>query len=119
MLALAAWMRLARPSPDSSSLYRVQRGPRSYIGAPRMSPKIHQTSKQAVKLPDARRPLQYHIRYSPLCPSMAGGKQVAPALFIPCPLLLCYATPSYTTPSYGHPGPHRQAGVPLAVTQLS
>eukprot|EP01045_Picozoa_sp_COSAG04_P043526 COSAG04_NODE_14305_length_573_cov_0.983122_2_plen_115_part_01 len=58
MLALAAWMRLACPSPDSSSLYRVQRGSRSYIGAPRMSPKFHQASKQAVKLPDARRPLQ-------------------------------------------------------------
>ena len=47
MLALAAWMRLACPSPDPSSLYRIQRGPRSYIGAPRMSPK---STKQASKL---------------------------------------------------------------------
>ena len=50
MLALAAWMRLACPSPDSSSLYRVQRGPRSYIGAPRMSPKFTSVLVRTSKL---------------------------------------------------------------------
>ena len=80
MLALAARMWLACPSPDPSSLHRVQRGSLSYIGAPQYVAKIHEASKQV-----SRRslPLQYHIAVFSTLP-LDGSWQPS----CPCPLRL-------------------------------